>query len=200
MELGSLRSIELNDLARAPLPIKVAVLAVLFVTIVGLGYRLLWSEGLAEIQRLEEEEASLREEYVQKKKQAIHYAVHKKRLEQIEQTLQALLRQLPNKAELDALLADINQAGIARGLEFELFKPEHEHVTEFYATLPVTIRVKGKYHDMAGFASDLAQLSRIVTMHDISLAPAAGAEGLIMEATVKTYRYLDTVEQQSAQH
>lgn len=198
MDINDLKSLDLKDIARAPAPVKAVVLVVLFLAIVALGYYLDWSHGLAEVDRLRAEEASLREVYAQKKRQAIHYDAYKKRLEDIEKSLAALLRQLPNKSEMDALLTDINQVGVGRGLEFELFRPELEAPADFYATLPVTIKVKGEYHDMAGFVSDLAQLPRIVTLHDVSLTPVAEGGGLVMDATVRTYRYLDEAEQESA--
>lgn len=198
MDINDLKSLDLKDIARAPAPVKAVVLAVLFLAIVGLGYYLVWSDGMAEVDRLRAEEASLREVYAQKKRQAIHYEAYKKRLEDIEKSLAALLRQLPNKSEMDALLTDINQVGVGRGLEFELFRPGAEAPADFYATLPVTIKVKGEYHDMAGFVSDVAQLPRIVTLHDVSLTPVAEGGGLVMDATVRTYRYLDEVEQESA--
>lgn len=198
MDLNALKNLDLKDLARAPLPIKAVVLAVLFLAIIGLGWYLDWSNGMAELDNLRNEEASLREVYAQKKRQAIHYEAYKKRLADIEKSLAALLRQLPNRAEMDALLTDINQAGVGRGLEFELFRPGQEALSEFYATLPVTIKVKGEYHDMAGFISDVAQLPRIVTLHDLSLAPVTeGGSGLVMEATLRTYRYLDEAEMEA---
>lgn len=203
MDLNALKSLDLKDLARAPLPIKAVVLAVLFFAILGLGWYLDWSNGMAELDNLRNEEASLREVYAQKKRQAIHYEAYKKRLADIEKSLAALLRQLPNRAEMDALLTDINQAGVGRGLEFELFRPGQEALAEFYATLPVTIKVKGEYHDMAGFVSDVAQLPRIVTLHDVSLTPMAekadqpSGGGLVMEATLRTYRYLDEAEMEA---
>jgi len=198
MDLNDLKSLDLKDIARAPAPVKAVVLAVLFLAIIGLGYYLIWSDGMAEVDRLRGEEVSLKEVYAQKKRQAIHYEAYKKRLEDIEKTLAALLRQLPNKSEMDALLTDINQAGVERGLEFELFRPGTEVPADFYATLPVSIKVKGGYHDIAGFVSDLAQLPRIVTLHDVSLTPVAEGDGLVMEATLQTYRYLDEAEQKAA--
>jgi len=199
MDLNDLKSLDLKDIARAPAPVKAVVLAALFLAIIGLGYYRVWSEGMAEVDRLRGEEASLREVYAQKKRQAIHYEAYKKRFEDIEKSLAALLRQLPDKSEMDALLTDINQAGVGRGLEFELFRPGIEAPADFYATLPVSIKVKGEYHDMAGFVSDVAQLPRIVTLHDVSLTPLAEGGGLVMDATVRTYRYLDEAEQEEAE-
>lgn len=198
MDINDLKSLDLKDIARAPAPVKAVVLALLFLAIVGLGYYLDWADGMAEVESLRGEEASLREVYAQKKRQAIHYEAYKKRLEDIEKSLAALLRQLPNKSEMDALLTDINQVGVGRGLEFELFRPGLEAPADFYVTLPVTIKVKGEYHDIAGFVSDVAQLPRIVTLHDVSLTPVGEGGGLVMDATLKTYRYLDETEQEAA--
>ncbi len=198
MDLNDLKSLDLKDIARAPAPAKAVVLMVLFLAIVGLGYYLIWLDGMAEVDRLQGEEVSLKEVYAQKKRQAINYEAYKKRLEDTEKTLAALLRKLPNKSEMDALLTDINQAGVKRGLKFELFRPGTEVPADFYATLPVSIKVKGGYHDIAGFVSDLAQLPRIVTLHDVSLTPVAEGDGLVMEATLQTYRYLDEAEQKAA--
>lgn len=118
----------------------------------------------------------------------------KQQLLEIEQSLSALLKQLPNKSEMEALLVDINQAGLGRGLQFELFKPaENETINEFYAELPVTLRVTGNYHDIGAFTSDIAQLSRIVTLNDISIVP--GNDNLLtFDAVAKTFRYLDENE------
>ena len=199
MDLNAFKSLDLGEFARAPLPVKAVVLTGLFFVILGLGWYLVWSNGLAELDNLRNEEASLREVYAQKKRQAIHYEAYKKRLADIEKSLAALLRQLPNRAEMDALLTDINQAGVGRGLEFELFRPGQEVRAEFYATRPITIKVKGEYHDLAGFVSDVAQLPRIVTLHDLSLAPVGEGGGLVMEATLRTYRYLDEAEMEAGE-
>ena len=193
MDFPDLKSIDLKDLARASAPVKAVLLGVLFLVIIGLGYYLDWSGGMEDLDKLRNEEKGLRETFTQKKRQAIHYEAYKQRLKDIEQSLAALLKQLPNKAEMDALLTDINQAGVGRGLEFDLFRPGSEGKADFYATLPVTIKVKGNYHDVAGFVSDIAQLPRIVTVHDISLAPIKEGD-LAMDATLRTYRYLEEDE------
>ncbi len=135
----------------------------------------------------------LRETYVTKKIQAFHYAAYKQRYTDVEKSLASLLRQLPDRSEMDALLTDINQVGIGHGLAFELFRPGNETLAGFYATLPVSIKVTGGYHDLASFVGDLSRLPRIVTLHDIALLPAkAGSLG--MEARIQTYRYLDEKE------
>ncbi|MGH8751082.1 MAG: type 4a pilus biogenesis protein PilO, partial [Burkholderiales bacterium] len=131
--------------------------------------------------------------FVDKKKQAINLETYRKQLAEIEQSFGALLKQLPNKSEMDALLTDINQAGLGRGLQFELFKPAaSETVADFYATLPISIKITGNYHELGAFASDIAKLPRIVTLNDIAINPAGGV--LSMDAVAKTYRYLDEEE------
>src|SRR5205085_6725136 len=143
--------------------------------------------------RAQQEEGKLREAYTTKKAKAINYDLYRQQLAEIEQAFGALLKQLPNKAEMDALLTDINQAGLGRGLQFELFKPAaQERVADFYAELPISIRITGNYHDMGAFASDIAQLPRIVTLNDVSITNDKGV--LAMDAVAKTYRYLDEDE------
>lgn len=193
MDLSEFRSLDFNDLPRAPASVKAVLLLTLFLAIIGLGYYLDWSTGLEELDKMRAEETSLRDGYSERKRQATYYEEHKRRLEETEQALKALLKQLPSKAEMDALLMDINQAGVGRGLTFELFRPGGESLADSYATLPVTIKVTGTFHDLAGFVSDVAQMPRIVTLHDISLLPGKDAV-LTMDATVRTYRDLDENE------
>jgi type IV pilus assembly protein PilO len=193
MNLSDLNNLDFKDIARAPMPVKGVVLGVIFLIILGVGYYLDWSQGLTELETLRGEENSLRDAYTQKKRQAYHYETYKQRLKETEQGLSALLRQLPDKSEMDALLTDINQVGVGRGLDFDLFRPEVEAFSDFYATLPVTIKVSGGYHDIAGFISDLARLPRIVTAHNVGLTPDKDGR-LSMDATLHTYRYLDENE------
>lgn len=195
MNLSDLNNLDFKDVARAPLAVRGGVLGVLFLIILGVGYYLDWSNGLKELDALRTEELSLRDAYSQKKRQAYHYEDYKQRLKETEQALSTLLRQLPDKSEMDALLTDINQVGVGRGLDFDLFRPEVEAFADFYATLPVTIKVTGGYHDIAGFVSDLARLPRIVTVHNVGLVPAKDGK-LALDATLHTYRYLDEEEMQ----
>ena len=135
----------------------------------------------------------LKTTFLDKKKIAVNLPTYRKQLDDIEKQFGALLRQLPGKSEMDALLTDINQAGLGRGLQFELFKPAAaETVKDFYAELPITIRITGNYHDIGAFAGDIGKLSRIVTLNDISVG--AGKDTLTMDATAMTYRYLDEAE------
>ena len=139
-------------------------------------------------------EEQLKQQYLGKKKQAINLDLHRQQLREIDTQFGALLRQLPNKSQMDALLVDINQAGLGRGLQFELFKPAaNEAVSDFYAELPIQVKVLGTYHDMGAFASDVGQLSRIVTLNDVTID--AGKDGvLVMDTTARTFRYLDDEE------
>jgi len=139
-------------------------------------------------------EVKLKDQYLKKKQQAVNLDLHRQQLREIDTQFGALLRQLPNKSQMDALLVDINQAGLGRGLQFELFKPAgQEIVRDFYAELPITVKVVGVYHDMGAFASDVGQLSRIVTLNDVAIQ--AQKDGiLVMDVTARTFRYLDEEE------
>lgn len=193
MTLDDINNINLKDLANAPMGAKAAILGVLFVALVFAGYWFVWSGQLDTLNTAKQEEMSLRDTYLNKKRQAVNLDLYKQQLKDIERSFGALLKQLPNKSEMDALLTDINQAGLGRGLQFELFKPGAETVTDFYAALPISVRVTGSYHDLGAFASDIALLPRIVTLHDVDITPDKDG-GLAMNATIKTYRYLDDNE------
>ena len=175
---------------------KLLALIVTLVALVAAGYVADWQSQMEELVAGAAEEAKLKEEYKGKKQTAVNLDLHRQQLREIDSSFGALLKQLPNRSQMDALLVDINQAGLGRGLQFELFKPApNETAKDFYAELPVSVRVTGGYHDMGQFASDIAQLSRIVTLNDISIFPA-GKDGtnLAMETTAKTFRYLDEEE------
>jgi type IV pilus assembly protein PilO len=173
---------------------KILVLLVILIGIPVAGLFADTQSQLEELERGANEETKLKTEYVDKKKQAVNLDLHRQQLREIDTQFGALLRQLPNKSQMDALLVDINQAGLGRGLQFELFKPApSETQREFYAELPITIKVVGTYHDMGAFASDVGQLSRIVTLNDVAIA--AGKDGILtMDATARTFRYLDDAE------
>ncbi len=194
MNLEDLRRLDPRNPGAWPAPIKLAGLAGLVIAIVAAGAFLDWRDQWETLERARSEEGKLKDTFLVKKREAVNLDIHKQQLQEIEQSFGALLKQLPNKAEMDALLTDINQAGLNRGLQFELFKPApKEDFSEFYAELPITIRVSGTYHDMGAFASDVAALPRIVTVNDINLATTK--EGaLAMDAIAKTYRYLDEEE------
>jgi type IV pilus assembly protein PilO len=173
---------------------KAAVLAAILVALPVLGYFGLWQGQLEELERGRDDEQKLKQDYVKKKAQAVNLDLHKQQLREIDTQFGALLKQLPNKSQMDALLVDINQAGLGRGLQFELFKPAgRETVRDFYAELPINLKVVGVYHDMGAFASDVGQLSRIVTLNNVNMT-AAKDGNLVMEVTARTFRYLDEEE------
>jgi type IV pilus assembly protein PilO len=167
---------------------------------IGLGIlALLWFVWITpvneELETERQQEITLRQTYTSKLAQAINLEELKKQLEQVRQYVTQLEKQLPSKAEMDALLSDINQAGLGRSLQFELFRPGQVAVKDYYAELPISLRITGGYHDVGLFASDIAHLSRIVTLNDLSLNPAKDKDGvLVMEGVAKTYRYLDPEE------
>ena len=173
---------------------KLLVLLVILIGIPVAGFFFINQDQLKKIEQGRQTEGKLKEDYVNKKKQAINLDLHRQQLREIDTQFGALLKQLPDKSQMDALLVDINQAGLGRGLQFELFKPAaSETRREFYAELPIQVKVTGNYHDMGAFASDVGQLSRIVTLNNVAIA--AGADGsLSMDATARTFRYLDDAE------
>jgi len=194
MNFSDLNNLDLKDIVNAPLAVRVFAYLLIFVLIVFLGWYFVWSDALNALDGKRKEEEVLRGTYTNKKTQAYHYEDYKRRLTEIEKTLASMLRQLPNRSEMDALLTDINQVGVGRGLSFELFKPGREVPADFYATLPVDLKVTGGYSDIGGFVSDLAKLPRIVTVHDLTLSPAKEGGSLNMAARIQTYRYLDDDE------
>src|SRR5712672_2124209 len=173
---------------------KLVVLAAILIGLPVAGFFFDTQGQIDELERGAVEETKFKEDYLDKKKQAVNLDLHRQQLREIDTQFGALLRQLPNKSQMDALLVDINQAGLGRGLQFDLFKPAPaETKREFYAELPVTLKLNGSYHDMGQFASDIGQLSRIVTLNDIGLT-AAKDGSLSMDVTAKTFRYLDDEE------
>jgi type IV pilus assembly protein PilO len=175
-----------------PLPRGLLMLAV-FASIVAAGYGFYWRGLFEELDKGRQEEQQLKAQYVDKIKQAVNLPVLRKQKEQVLQFVSQLEKQLPSKAEMDALLSDINQAGLGRSLQFELFRPGQIAVRDYYAELPIVLRVSGKYHDIGAFASDIANLSRIVTLNNLTVLPRPDG-ALTMDATAKTFRYLDPQE------
>lgn len=176
-----------------PLAPRLLCAAGVVALVVGLGYYFYWSDQFAEQETLAQEEVRLRGEYETKMAQAINLEALKAQKAQVDQYVVRLEKQLPSKSEMAALLSDINQAGVGRGLQFELFKPGQEMVRDYYAELPISIKVSGQYHDMGAFAADMANLPRIVTLNNLSLASVKEGN-LEMEAIAKTFRYLDQEE------
>lgn len=194
MTLDDINNLDFKDIGNWPIIPKVVLLGLLFGVILFAGYWFDWSDQNVVLESAQQKESTLREAFITKKKLAINLDTYKQQLKDIEVSFGALLRQLPNKSEMPALITDINQAGLGRGLEFELFKPApQETKTEFYAELPVTIRVTGSYHDIGAFTSDVSQLSRIVTLNNLAINPGKN-NTLSMDVIASTFRYLDEDE------
>ena len=192
--MDDLRTLDPKQPGNWPWPIKAGAFFLIFVAIQIAAYFLLWQGQAEQIEKGRQDVAKQKDTFIEKKKLAVNLEAYKQQRAEIEQSFGALLKQLPNKSEMDALLIDINQAGLGRGLAFELFKPaDKENVTEFYAELPVNIKVTGNYHDLGAFASDVAKMPRIVLLTDLKLDPPKDGV-LTMEAVAKTYRYLDEEE------
>lgn len=202
MKLEDFNNIDFNNTGSLPLPVKAVLLTVAFILIVAAGYWFLWKPALEELDQAKAKEAELRQVFLDKKRQAVNLEAFKQQMVDIEKTFGALLRQLPDKSQMDGLLTDINQAGLERGLEFELFKPGQEVQADFYAEMPISIKVVGSYHNLGLFASDVSRLSRIVTLNNLNITSGGKDvkdDLLVMEAVAKTYRYLDSNEVASKQ-
>ncbi|MCH8179413.1 MAG: type 4a pilus biogenesis protein PilO [Proteobacteria bacterium] len=186
-----------NEPGQWPLLPKLASFLTAVVVVVILGWVALLSGQSDELQMERDKEPQLKAEYTNKVAQAINLAELRKQRIQVEEYVKQLEKQLPGKADMDALLSDINQAGLGRGLDFELFRPGQVLVKDYYAELPIAIRVTGRFHDIGAFTADIANLSRIVTLHNIVIGGVAAKDGqgnLYMDATARTYRYLDQSE------
>jgi type IV pilus assembly protein PilO len=192
--IDDLRTLDPKQPGNWPWPVKAGALVLLFIAIQVGAYFLFWQSQSEQIEKGRQEVEKQKVTFLEKKKLAVNLEAYKQQRVEIEQAFGALLKQLPNKSEMDALLIDINQAGLGRGLAFELFRPaEKENFTEFYAELPVNIKVTGNYHDLGAFASDVAKMPRIVLLTDLKIDPPKDGT-LTMEAVAKTYRYLDEEE------
>lgn len=187
------KSLDPKDIGTWPLLPRATVLLGLFAALLVGGWWLDWKSQLEDLDGKQQQEAKLKDEYLDKKKQSVNLEEHRKQLADIDKTFGTLLKQLPNKAEMEALLIDINQAGLGRGLQFELFKPGKETSKDFYAELPITLKITGTYHDLGAFSADVAKLSRIVSLTNVAVAPEKGTQ-LKMDAIAMTYRYLDEEE------
>lgn len=194
MTLDDLRNLNPRDIGNWPALPKLGALVILLVLLVFAGYWFDWKGQLETLASARQKEQQLRDSFLDKKRQAVNLEAYRSQLAEIEESFGEMLKQLPNKSEMEALLTDINQAGLGRGLQFELFRPAPgETASEFYAELPITIKVSGNYHDIGAFASDVSQLSRIVTLNDVALSVDKDG-GLLLDATAKTFRYLDDSE------
>jgi type IV pilus assembly protein PilO len=199
MNLNDFNNIDLKNAGSLPITVKLVLLGLLALVLLVAGYFILWSPAIADYDQAEAKEQDLRQTFLQKKSQAVKIEAYRQQMDDIEKTFGALLKQLPDRSEMDGLLTDINQSGLGRGLEFELFKPGQEVVVDFYAEMPIQIKVLGDYHDVGAFATDVSKLSRIVTLNDLSIEPLkkdvkGGGGTLVLEAVAKTYRYLDASE------
>ncbi|WP_374600688.1 type 4a pilus biogenesis protein PilO [Niveibacterium sp.] len=187
------RNLDPNDPGLWPVAPRIAVLVGLFAVVLGLAWWFDWKAQGEDLEQRQGEEVRLKDEWLSKKRQAVNLDEYKRQLTEIDRQFGALLKQLPSKTEMENLLIDVNQAGLGRGLQFELWKPNSESARDFYAELPIAIRLTGNYHDLGNFVGDVAKLPRIVTLNDVAIEPAKDGS-LKMDALAVTYRYLDDEE------
>jgi type IV pilus assembly protein PilO len=189
----SLNALRLSEGGQWPLAVKGLFWVLIIILLSGLAWTLDWRDKIDMTQLAMQEEKSLKDQYTEKRKLADNLDTYLLQREEIKRVFGALLKQLPDKSEMDALLRDVNQAGLGRGLQFDLFKPAaQENMKEFYSERPVSIKVSGSFHDFGAFASDVAQLPRVVTLNDLVIT--TNKDILVLEATAKTFRYLDEAE------
>jgi type IV pilus assembly protein PilO len=188
------KTLDPKDPGAWPLIPRIVILVGIFIVILLLAAWFGWQGQYEELDAKQQEEVRLKDDWLNKKKQAVNLDEYRNQLAEIERSFGALLRQLPNASEMESLLVDINQAGLGRGLQFELFKPGKEVVRDFYAELPITVKITGAYHDFGAFAGDVAKLPRIVTLNDIDVTQAKAGQVLTLTTTAKTFRYLDEAE------
>jgi type IV pilus assembly protein PilO len=192
MKLEDFNNIDPKNMGSLPLPMKAVILGFIFLFLVGAGYWFMWKPSMEELEGVRNKETELRSVFMAKKKEAVNLPIYKQQMVDIEKTFGALLRQLPDKSQMDGLLTDINEAGLEVGLEFELFRPGAEAPAEFYAEKPISIRVLGTYHQLGAFAQNIGELSRIVTLENLTITPVGDKLGV--DAVAKTFRYLDSGE------
>ena len=188
------RNLNPKDVGAWPLAPRIATLLGMFALVLAAGWFLVCSDAIATLELKQQEETKLRDDFLSKKRQSVNLDLYVQQLNEIDRSFGALLKQLPNKAEVESLLIEVNQSGMGRGLQFELFKPSPEIVKDFYAELPISVKLTGNYHDFGAFAADIGRLSRIVTLNNIAITPNAKDGTLTMDAVTKTFRYLDESE------
>jgi len=193
MNISDLNDLDLSNVANWPLAARIVLVSLVFFTVLGLGYWFDIKDQGIRLEKAEQKETELRQTFEARARKAANLAAYEQQLEEMKASFGAMLRQLPNKTEVAELLVDISQTGLAAGLEFKLFKPRNEVPKEFYAELPIGIRVTGTYHEFGNFISGIAALPRIVTVHDINMEPDKNGK-LTMSILAKTYRYLDEEE------
>lgn len=188
--------LDINNIGAWPTPVKSIIILVICIAALAAGYFLDIKKQQTSLERAERQEITLKSDFETKQAKATNLEAYKQQMKEMEESFGAMLRQLPSKTEVEHLLVDISQTGLASGIEFKLFKPQKENFTEFYAELPISIKMTGNYHQFGGFVSGVAALPRIVTLHDIKISGDAkgSVAGLTMELTAKTYRYLDDTE------
>jgi len=191
--VGQFRGLSLENVGAWPLFPRLALWSAVVVACAVLGYFVVWNDQLSTLDQMRQEESKLKDQYRSKIQQAINLEELRRQKEQVNQSVLTLEKQLPSKAEMDALLSDINQAGIGRGLQFELFRPGQVVIKDYYAELPITVRVTGRYHDLGAFTSDIANLPRIVTLNNLNVQTIKNST-LSLDAVAKTFRYLDEEE------
>ncbi len=199
IDFSELGKIDPNDVSKWPIALKAIAIITLSVGVLGAGYWFDTQDQIAALEVAEKKEQELKDVYKIKQSKAANLEAYRAQMDEMKLSFGAMLRQLPSKTEVAELLVDVSQTGLQNGLEFDLFKPEAEVPAEFYAELPIKIRVSGNYHEFGKFVSDLAELPRIVTLHDFAIKPNKGVvkngeSSLIMEATAKTYRYIEEEE------
>lgn len=190
----NLNDLDFSNIGKWPTALKVALIIIVCAAVAVAGFFLDVKKQSAKLQRAEREEITLKQEFENKQAKAVNLDAYKQQLKDIEESFGAMLRQLPSKTEVEGLLVDISQTGLASGIEFQLFKPEGERYIDFYAELPIKMKMTGTYHEFGNFVSGVAALPRIVTLHDISITKDGKSDRLTMEVTAKTYRYLDEAE------
>ncbi len=192
--VDELKSLDANDIGRWPFVFRAGVIGIVFAVVVGMGvYFTIIEDKAPALERVQEEETTLRDVFVNKQRKAANYDAYKAQLAQMEQSFGTMLRQLPGETEIPSLIVDISQTGLAAGLQEKLFQPQPEMPKDFYAEKPITISLSGGYHEIANFVSGIAALPRIVTLHDINITPdnPENFDSLTLQVTAKTYRYIE---------
>ena len=192
--VDELKSLDANDIGRWPFVFRAGVIGIVFAVVVGMGvYFTIIEDKAPALERVQEEETTLRDVFENKQRKAANYDAYKAQLAQMEQSFGTMLRQLPGETEIPSLIVDISQTGLAAGLQEKLFQPQPEMPKDFYAEKPITISLSGGYHEIANFVSGIAALPRIVTLHDINITPdnPENFDSLTLQVTAKTYRYIE---------